>query len=322
MHFKSFSVAAKSFSFLLLVLLVCGLFTCFSVGGVSAQVGVIDSVPIGSSSTATWPFLGTGNYVSFGQGFVGNGFFVTGAEFVLYRQGLSSVDVWVVAEIYGSNGAAFGSDLPVGSALAVSEPLLLNNIVSTSAGVSSFVFDGGFQVLSGVSYFVVVSVVGGDLGGASLYMRSTGVGLNGGVFVGFTGSGWVGVYASHGLMFVLYGEPDASDVGGGDGLVSSDWLLLVLFFVLTCLVWVFAVVRQSLGLCLLSSVCWFGFAFVLYLTAGATADAAGAGNGGLVAGFALLSVLLGVVMVVLSLYAALRVMRLGVEKREMDEGVF
>jgi hypothetical protein len=101
-----------------------------------------------------------------------------------------------------------------------------------------------------------------------------------------------------------------------DGVsVNSDLLLLVLFFVLTCLVWIFAVVRQSLGLCLLSSVCWFGFAFVLYLTA--------AGNdGGLVAGFALLSVLLGVVMVVLSLYASLKVMRLGIENGRKDEGVF
>jgi hypothetical protein len=192
---------------------VCLLFAVFlalslfgDVGSVKGQGLVIDSVPIVSSPlpTTTWSFA---SYSYFGQGFTGNGFFVTGAEFVLYRGDLSGVDVWVVAEIYGSNGAVFGSDLPTGSALAVSEPVLLNSLPTVAATVA-FVFDGSFEADVGVHYFVVVTTVGGGgLQGGSLFCRSTVVGLNGGAFVGFNGASWVFTVAYHGLMFVLYGEP-------------------------------------------------------------------------------------------------------------------
>jgi hypothetical protein len=198
-----------------IVCLLLVVFVSFSFFGgltsVVAQGLVIDSVPFTTSGRNNWSF-GDGNQrYSFGQGFTGNGFFVTAAEFQLAVSDFSSVDVFIVAEIYASNGAVFGSDLPSGSALAVSTPVLLNSIVNTlnDIVVVSFSFDGTFQVENGVHYFLVISVVGANLGGGGLRVYSSSDGSNGGAFVAYStaSSSWGNVVPGRYLMFVLYGEP-------------------------------------------------------------------------------------------------------------------
>jgi hypothetical protein len=289
-HSKHISVATK-----LSLLLVLVVFLFVPVGEVVAQGGVIDSVPVSTVGTATWPF---GSSVwSIGQGFTGNDYYVTEAQVVLYRSssGVSVGDVWIVAEIYASNGAVFGSDLPTGSALATSVPLLLNADISTVvAGVSTFTFDGSFQALSGVHYFLVVRVIGGNLDGGDLYVRGVSTGLNGGAFVALGSSSWSALSSTVDWMFTLFGvptvvTPSPSPSVPVDGF-DSDLLLFVLFFVLALVVFVLALARGSVGFYALSGGLWILFGFVLQVF--------GVGQG-LWVGFSYVSFLLGLIMVLL-----------------------
>jgi hypothetical protein len=140
------------------------------------------------------------------------------------------------------------------------------------------------------------------------------VGANGGAFVGYTSTwGIPGSAGSHNLMFVLYGvasvqpSPSPSVDGDGGGVVGNGSLFFV-FAVLVLVVWVLALIRGSVGFYALSSGLWVLFGFVLQVV--------GEPGSGFVAGFTIVSFLLGVVMAVLCVVEAARL----VKSRSSDDG--
>jgi len=100
-------------------------------------------------------------------------------------------------------------------------------------------------------------------------------------------------------LFAVWGADPSSDSFVGDvssiGVSSvSEVAIFLVFACLVILVWFLALSRGTMGMCLLSAVCWFGFAAVLFIV--------GDVSSGFVQGFSWLSTLLGVIMVVLTFY--------------------
>jgi len=144
---------------------------------------------------------------AYGQEFMGNGYSVTSAQFRILRQGSTVSDTIFVAAIYASISSVFGSGMPSGSALAVSQPIVFNTI-STNLAWVSFTFDGTFQVTAGTPYFIALQCItpglSEQIGVDPRLMVYTGS-TTGGVFVRH--NGWIWSSGSGSLLFMLYGKP-------------------------------------------------------------------------------------------------------------------
>lgn len=77
--------------------------------------------------------------------------------------------------------------------------------------------------------------------------------------------------------------------------------MFALFFAVVLIVWVLAIARQTVGMSILSAVCWFSFALALFIL-GDTESA-------FTLGFAILAVLLCIIMFVLAFYQAFNLLK-------------
>ena len=90
--------------------------------------------------------------------------------------------------------------------------------------------------------------------------------------------------------------------------VLSPTISFVLFFAIVILVWVFAIVRQTLGMSVLSALSWFSLMFALFIVGDLTS--------GLTLGMAIFSCMLGVVMIVVAIFQAFESLRRAAEEKQ------
>lgn len=72
--------------------------------------------------------------------------------------------------------------------------------------------------------------------------------------------------------------------------------MFIVFFIVVLIIWLLAIIRRSVGMTLLSGICWFSFAISLFIF--------GDPDAGFTLGFAILAVLLAIIMFVLAIYQA------------------
>jgi len=203
----------KLFSLLLIILLTTStlltttltLPTPMQIEPAAAQTpSIIDQSPVSggqvfsrsfSTLSSLHPSQNNG-YSSAGQGFVGNGFFVTEAQFNLRRSALPYPEYteYICAAIYASTGNNFASALPTGTPLAVSYSVEFADIEDTAVNVmTSFYFNGMFQAQKGVNYFIVVfcdsnlATLGASI---TVYGSTSNEFSNGGNSVRFNANAW------------------------------------------------------------------------------------------------------------------------------------
>jgi hypothetical protein len=160
--------------------------------------------------------LYSGSKILVSQSFTGDGKNLGSVKFLLAKTG-PSMSGNVTAYLYAHTGTFGTSSEPTGSALATSEPLSIDEMTGTIKG-HGFVFTGGYTLVNGTKYCIVIGYSGGDASNA-LKLGIDSSGSHEGNMASYISS-WT-TSSGDDVVFELYTQIDGSDMIGEDLLRSA-----------------------------------------------------------------------------------------------------
>lgn len=166
----------------------------------------------------------SGGNTALGQSFTGNGEKLSTARFFLRKFGTPTGNA--VAKLYEHSGSFGSTGKPTGAALATSDTLDVSTLTSTR-GLVTFTFDGTYQLVNGVNYFIVIEYSGSNSSNNVQAGISFGTGNHAGNYAAYNSGTWNALSTSD-LIFYINGQETGygqSFIGDGGAISSAKFYL-------------------------------------------------------------------------------------------------